>query len=145
MTAISKIENIERSITWVLLGLLGTVVFVNVLGALSPLWAVWRYETAEETVSHSRDLLEMARTIGPWFSILFVVAAWHLGKVSKTPYGRWIVVAFGVIVSGTFIGELLFDLPFDSLVWSVFFGFQFVSLLVFLALVRKFLRDLRLT
>lgn len=145
MTAISKIGNIERSITWVLLGLLGTIVFVNVLGALSPLWAVWRYETAEETLSHSRDLLEMARTIGPWFSTFFVVAAWHLGRVSKTPYGRWIVVAFGVLVSGTFIGELLFDIPFDSLYFGVLFGFQFVSLLVFMALVRKSLRDLRLT
>jgi len=145
MTAISKIENIERSITFVLLGLLGAFVFVNVLGALSPLWAVWRYETAEETISHSRDLLEIASAIGPWFSFLFVVAAWHLGKVAKTPYGRWIVVVFGVFLSITFIGGLLFDIPFDSPVWSVFFGFQFVSLLVFLALVRKFLRDLRLT
>ena len=145
MTVTGKIENIERSITWVLLGLLGTIVFVNALGALSPLWAVWRYETAEETLTHSRDLLEMARAIGPWFSILFVVAAWHLGRVSKTPYGRWIIVAFGVIVSGTFIGELLFDVPFDSLYFGVLFGFQFVSLLVFMALVRKYLRDLRLT
>ncbi len=143
MTAISKIETIETSITWVLLGLLGTFVFVNVLGALSPFWAVWRYEVAEETVSHSRDLLEMARAIGPWFSFLFVVAAWHLGKVANTPYGRWIVVAFGIFVSATFIGELLFDIPIDSLIWGVLLTFQFVSLLVFMALVRKYLRDLR--
>ena len=145
MTAISKIENIEKSITWVLLGLLGTFLFVNVLGALSPLWAVWRYETAEETFSHSRDLLEMAQVIGPWISFLFVVAAWHLGKVAKTLYGRWIVVVFGVFVSGTFVGELLFEIPFDSPISSVFIGFQFVSLLVFMALVRKYLRVLRLT
>ena len=145
MTAISKIENIERSITWVLLGLLGTFVFVNVLGALSPLWAVWRYELPEEAARHSRDLLELARAIAPWFSLLFVVAAWNLGKVAKTTYGRWIVVAFGVSVSVTFMGELLFDIPLNSLVWGVFFGFQFISLLVFMALVRKYLRDLRLT
>lgn len=145
MTANSKIENIKRSITWVLLGLLGVFVFVNVLGALSPFWALWRYETAEEAASHSRDLIEMARAITPWFSLLFVVAAWHLGKAAKTKIGRWIVVAFGVSVSATFMGELLFDIPLNSPVWGAFYGFQFVSLLVYLALVRKYLRDLRLT
>ena len=112
MTAINKIENIQRAITWLLLGLLGTFLFVNVLGALSPLWAAWRYETAEQTLSHSRDLLELAQIIGPWFSCLFIVAAWHLGKVAKTPYERWFVVVYGVTVSGTFVGEMLFDIPF---------------------------------
>ena len=145
MTAISKIKSIENSITWVLLGLFGTFILVNILGFLSPLWAVWRYETAEETLGHSRDLLEMARVIGPWFSFLFIVAAWHLGKVAVTPYGRWIVVAFGVFVSGTFLGELLFNIPFDSPFLGAIYGFQFVCLLVFMVLIRKYLRVLRLT
>jgi hypothetical protein len=145
MTAISKIENIERSITWVLLGLFGVFVFVSVLGALSPLWALWRYELADEAASHSRDLLEMARAIAPWFSLLFIVAAWHLGKAARTTYGRWIVVAFGVSVSVTFMAEQLFDISLISPVWGVFFGFQFISLLVYLALIRKYLRDSRLT
>ena len=145
MTALSEFESIEKSITWVILGLFGTFILVNILGFLSPLWAVWRYETAEETLSHSGDLLQMAREIGPWFSFLFIVAAWHLGKIAITPYGRWVVVAFGVLVSGTFIGELLFDIPFDSPFWGAIYGFQFVSLLVFMVLIRKYLRVLRLT
>ena len=145
MTVINKIESIRRSISWVILGMLGTLLLVNVLGALSPFWAVWRYESAEQSLSHSRDLLELAQVIGPWFSSLFIVAAWHLGKVAKTPYERWIVVVFSVIVSGTFVGELLFDIPFDSPIGGVLIGFQFVSLLVFMVLVRRYLRVLQLT
>ena len=80
----ANIEYVEHALAGVILGLLGTVVWVNILGFISPIWVAWRYETVEESATHSRDVLELGRTIGPWFSLWFLHGAWQLAQTQKT-------------------------------------------------------------
>jgi|GEM_PF-1628687 len=84
----SNIEYVENALAGVILGLIGTVVLVNILGFISPIWVAWSYETVEESVAHSRDVLEFGRTIGPWFSLLFLYGAWQLAQTQRTIIGR---------------------------------------------------------
>jgi hypothetical protein len=145
MDTLSPIERIRKALSWVIFGLLGTVVLVNIFGFLSPFWAMWRYETAEELAAHSRDVLELGRLIGPWFSLLFLYGSWHLGQAAKTNFGRWTITIGGALVSAAYIARLLLQFTADSLVGqlfsNLFSGFQFLSLLLFLVLVWRFLRS----
>jgi hypothetical protein len=141
MKARSKIEYVEKALAGVILGLLGTIVLVNILGFISPIWVAWRYETVEESVAHSRDVLELGRTIGPWFSLLFLYGAWQLAQTQKTIIGRWTITLVGALVSATYIGEALYDIWANPLIGNLFYGFQFLSLLLFLALIRRVLQS----
>jgi hypothetical protein len=141
MKARSNIEYVERALAGVILGLLGTVVLVNILGFISPIWTAWRYEAAEESLAHSSDVLEIGRTIGPWFSLLFLYGAWQLAQTQKTTIGRWMITLVGALVPATFIGEVFYDIWANPLIGTLFYGFQFLSLLLFLALIRRVLQS----
>ncbi len=146
MTSDNKIENIEKSMTWMLLGLIGVYVFVNAIGFIGPFWAGLRNENADEQLGHSRDLLVIAQKFNRWFSLLFIISAWHLANIHETRYGRWVIVAFGACVSGSYFCERMFyESSPDSPVLIIFSGFQFFSLIVYIALIRKCLRTLRST
>ena len=141
MEARSNIENVEKALFWVILGLLGTVVLVNIFGFFSPVWGMWRNVAIEESAAHSSELLDLGRAVVPWFSLLFLFGAWKLAQTAKTLIGRWMITLVGVLVSSTYIGELLFDIWANPLIGTLFSGFQFLSLLLFLVFVRRVLRS----
>lgn len=100
---------------------------------------MWRYETSDEIAVHSTDVLEPGRLICPWFSLLYMVAGRHLGQAAKTSFGRWMIIMFGALVSATDIAMSLPDFTWDSPVGHLVTSFQLLCLLLFLALVWKFL------
>lgn len=90
-----ELRHVQGALGWTLLGLLLTGVLINLIGFASPFWGL---ATEPGSPDASRSLLAFWQPIVPWFSALFVVAAWHLAMTTRTLAARAGVLAMGVLV-----------------------------------------------
>lgn len=98
----TQLKHVQSSLGWCLIGLLLTDLLINVIGFVSPFWGVWRHP-GELYVS--RDLLHFWQPIVAWFSICFVVAAWHLARTVRSTVARIGILAMGVLVVAAEVGS----------------------------------------
>lgn len=98
----SQLKHIQSTLGWFLVGLLMTYVLINIIGFVSPFWALWMYPEVSDA---SRNLLDFWQPITPWFSVCFVVAAWHLSLTARAMVARVCIVVMGVIVPIAYIGS----------------------------------------
>ena len=137
-----QLEDMQRTLGWCLLGLLLTYVLINVIGFISPLWALWWHEEP----SKAGSLLHFWRPIAGWFSILFLAGSWHLSKTVRSTVARIGVLAMGALVVVAEVGSgfalrdvdqaeseaLAHQLEALDIVASAYLGF---AALVFIALI----------
>lgn len=97
-----QLKHVQGALGWCLVGLLLTYALINVIGFASPFWGLWRYP-GDPHASHG--LLHFWQPVTPWFSICFVVAAWHLVKTVRATVARVGIVAMGVLVPVAHIGS----------------------------------------
>lgn len=90
-----ELKHLQGALGWTLLGLLVTEGLINLISFVSPFWGL---ATAPGSLEASRDLLKFWQPIVPWFSVVFVVAAWHLAMTTRTLAARAGVLAMGVLV-----------------------------------------------
>ena len=97
-----QLKHLQSALGWSLIGLLLTYVLINIIGFASPFWGLWRHPG---DIHASHNLLRAWQPITPWFSVLFVVAAWHLAMTTRSMIARAAIVAAGFLVPVAHIGS----------------------------------------
>ncbi len=97
----SQLKHVQSTLGWCFVSAMSTYALINLIGFASPFWGLWRYP---EDPYAWRSLLTFWQPITVWFSIFFVVAAWHLSKLVETIFARIAVLLVGALVMVAEIG-----------------------------------------
>lgn len=97
-----QLKHVQSALGWCALGLLLTVVLINVIGLISPFWGLLLHP---DDPYASRNLLNFWQPITPWFSVCFIVAAWHLALAFQSMAARVCVIVLGILVPVAYIGS----------------------------------------
>ena len=96
------LRRLQSALAWSLIGLLLTYGLINLIGFISPFWAVWRYPG---DLHASMNLLHAWQPITPWFSLCFLVAGWHLAMAMRSLPARAAVFVLYALVPVAMIGS----------------------------------------
>lgn len=142
-------RHVQSTLGWSLIGFLVTSVLINVIGFISPLWGQWMHP---DDLYASLDLLHLWQPITPWFSVCFVIAAWHLAMTTRASAARVCVIAMGALVPVAYVGSSFArramaqadspvppQLPAAISVFAT--AYLWLAALVFLALVWRAVRE----
>lgn len=98
----AQLKHVQSTLGWLLIGLIVTYASINVIGFISPFWGQWLHPGDPHA---SNDLLQFWRPITPWFSVCFVIAAWHLAMTLRSIVARVCVIVMGVLIPVAEIGS----------------------------------------
>jgi hypothetical protein len=136
----APLEKTRRSLGWFILGYLLTTVLITLLAFLSPFWATVRYTATADRLDHARDLLTVGRPLTAFFSVCFVVGAWHLAGTARSLPVRVALVCLALVLFLSHMLPLFLDSPARDF---VSFGRDFIEMFAVVAFTSLVWRNLR--
>lgn len=129
-------NHLAKSSKYFLLGVLMYPVLMNVMVFLSPLYSQLVYGKGTE---HYQDLKQVARMILPFFSIFYLIGAYHLSKLTGM-FGKFIllVLSSALVLSYT-LSILIPNLDAIS-IWTILIRIDYLFLTAALIIIFNFCR-----